>query len=396
MKNYEEGMRCLLQAKLILNNTSKGKCDFLGFNESLADLFYKQSRYRSAIEYFTKALHEEEECDADSIRQFSLIQAHYGNIGISYSELDILDSASIFLDKALDYIRKNEHRFPQKKDYILLAKSIKYGYLAEIKRKQGEYEEAIRLHKLCIKGTEKMYKFHVVSSKFELAGIYTELGRIGEAEKILEELGTNEYFHTQNDILSQQVLWNRAMANLSNKKGDSSGAYRYSMQYILLQDSLDLLRKKNMGRDMATELRNKEQEILEEKLEREKEAKSFQLMVASILSMLAMVIGWFVWINFKRAAKRHSELEKLNYEMKVKNEEITEALEALQQVDKDTEMLVRMAAHDLRNPIGGVRNIVYTLARQQPGGDIKKGMEEMYDECSDAIDIINELVKDKT
>jgi len=58
-------------------------------------------------------------------------------------------------------------------------------------------------------------------------------------------------------------------------------------------------------------------------------------------------------------------------------------------------MLIKMAAHDLRNPMGGVRNIAYILTNQQQQGDLKSGMEKVYDESSEAIDIINELVKGK-
>lgn len=394
MKNYDELMKYLLEAKLVLNKYKKDGCSLLGYNQWMASMFYVQARYRFAITHFMLAIEDEKQCDTDSIKQFAYVQANFDNIGMAYRELGMNDSAMFFFNKALAYINDNEPRFPQKTEYITVAKAVIYGNMAKVKRKEQQYAEAEKLNRLSIQGLRQTYANLAIDASFELANTYIEWNKLNEATYILKELDSLDNLHVRSDILENALLWNRSMKELWLKKRDTSRAFLYNARYTSLKDSIDMLAKNSVKRDMGYELKNKEQTAQRQLLSDDNQKKSFQLLAVLILAITVLVTGLFIWNNFRRTARHEKSLQILNHELQLKNEDVRLALLSLQQIQSENEKITRMVAHDLKNPLGGIRNLLYSFIKKPSLAEVRNKMEEMSSDCNVSLIIINELLKD--
>lgn len=137
LKNYDAAAKYLLLSKTTLGNKPEVPCKYAAYNERTADLFYRQGQYAAAISYYKKAIQNEQECTKDPATMFANVQRFYDDIGLSYAGAGKQDSAAYFFQTTLDYISTNEHRFPEKADYIALARAVVYANVAKIKRKQA-------------------------------------------------------------------------------------------------------------------------------------------------------------------------------------------------------------------------------------------------------------------
>ncbi|MFT3705026.1 MAG: hypothetical protein QM802_21850 [Agriterribacter sp.] len=394
LKNYNEAMNQLLYARNIINSTNPGNvCRFYDYNQRVATMLYKQARYGLSIVYFKKTIEDANTCDPSPLRKFAGIQGNLDNIGMAYAEMGMQDSASRYFKTALEYVQTHEHKFPNDSAFMSLAKGVIYGNMAKIKRQQGNYGEAERMSRLAINNTEGVYENTPLAARFELANIYKDWGKLEDAEYILIQVDSAQHFSTQKIADNNTLLWYRAMQELNVSKGNFSRAFHYNAQYLHLRDSLDQTLKMNIGRDMVMELKNKEKAGEKEMLEEANQKKSFLLITGLILSFLIMLVALFVWNNLKRTAKGEKILEELNREIQLRNDDLNTALESLTQIRLENSKITRMVAHDLKNPIGGIRNLVFTFLKKTQTDAVRTSMEQIQTDCNQSISIINDLLK---
>ena len=143
---------------------------------------------------------------------------------------------------------------------------------------------------------------------------------------------------------------------------------------------------------MEKEVEHKEQTAINTGLDQKNKATSMRLTIFFILIVLAAITGFFVWSNLKRAARQEKSLEALNVELELKKKDLEETFASLQQLQKENGKITRMVAHDLKNPVGGIRNLLYSFVKKQPPGEIKNTLESMSADCDTSIAIINQLV----
>lgn len=393
MKNYDAGMNELLNARNVINSLSdKNHCRFYGYNQRIATMLYKQTRYQLAVNYFKKAMTDAMQCDS-AVGKFAGVQGQLDNIGMAYAALDMRDSANHYFQQALDYIKQHEHEFPESASFMPLAKGVVYGNMAKIKRQQKQFAEAEKLCLMAINNTEGTYTNVPLEAQFELVNIYRDWGELEKAERVLAQLDSAQHFSTARLGDDNTLIWFRAMQEIWTKKGNAPAAFRYSLRYQALRDSIDQKTKANIERDMERELENKEQVAMKELLEKENQKKAFQVAIVLILSLFGIVVGSFVWINLQRVAKQERKLQELNSEIQMKNNDLKTAFESLEYLKIESHKIGKMVVHDLKSPLGGIRNMVYTFLRRPQTDEVKRAMEQILEECNQSIIIVNDLLK---
>lgn len=395
LRNYDAALNYLLKAKSEKN--SNKSADLAFFNERMAELYYEMRRYRVAAGYFKKAWEQTIlSTDKKPYYLFQFVQGDIDNIGLCFAGAEMYDSASYYYKKALDYINKNEPLYPQYSSFINLAKAVVKANIARVKFKERRYEESEKMSLESINVTKGVYEDFTVKSSFELAETYIEWKKLYKAEKILEGLDSLYHFRqSPGDFAGQNMDWNRTMQKLWIGKKDTTQAFIYNKKYLALRDSLDLLEKKNAAHDLKDDLENRQQQIEKKLLERQNIYRSFQLAIAAIFTATAIGVVLFVWNNFRRTTRQERTLQALNQELRFKNDDIKQALSSQQQIQEENTKITRMVAHDLKNPIGGIRNLLFSFIKKQLPGELRDKMEEMNTDCTSCISIINELIKEE-
>lgn len=395
MKNYDVAMKYLLEAKTTLGTNLGDLCKYAGFNERTAELFYVQEQYIAAINYYKKAIQDESACTKDSAIMFVNIQRFYDDIGLSYAGAGLNDSAALFFQTTLDYLSLNEHKYPEKKDYIAMARAVVYSNIAKIKRKQGLYDQAENLNIVSIKDTSDIYSKFTANTTFELADLYIELNKLNEAADLLKKLDT--YIHKQgnDDTNEESERWNLAMEKLWSKKGDTAQAFVYGTRYLAIRDSLDLLDKSNINRDLGRELENKEQTAFNQVLEKENAFKAFQLVIVVLLSLLVIITILFIWYNLRRKAKHVKLLQKLNGEIKDKNNELINVHALLEKGQLDNSRITKAIAYDLKQSITRISITAQVLLKTVSSDDLREVLELIKTACDNSITLINDLIQEK-
>lgn len=395
LKNYDAATNYLLQSKITLSKKSVAPCRYAGYNERTAALFYLKGQYLPAVNYYQKAIHDELECASDSGLLFANTQRLYDDIGMAYAEAGMQDSAALFFQSTLDYIALHEQKFPEKAGYIVLARAVVNANIAKIKRKQGLYDDAERLNIESIQGTDGFYHDFTTATKFELADLYIENNRLSNATQILKEIDSSHRLSNNSNHAEESEKWYLAMEKLSVKKRDTLRAFQYNARYLAIRDSIDLLEKTNINRDLGKELENKEQAAINEVLGKENATKSFQLAIIVLLSLLAVITIVFVWYNLRRKAKHVKLLAKLNGEIQSTHNELMHAYTSLEEEQSENTRITRTVAHDLRQPIMRIRTSVRTLLNKFSMNEVKDAMELIKTSCNNSLTLINDLIKEK-
>ncbi|MFT3704298.1 MAG: tetratricopeptide repeat-containing sensor histidine kinase [Agriterribacter sp.] len=406
MKNYDEGIRYYIQAKLFITQNIKDKCELSGFNGRIANLVFRQGKYLLAAEYYREGYTEEQSCQKDAFLKYVYSQGNLNNVGLCYYRAGLLDSASTYFTAAFNYIEKNEAAFPDHAEFTKTAKAVINASFARIADKKGNYEQAESLYISSIEGTLNDDIDFARTAQTDLADMYIRSGKLDKAETLLREI--NPVF---NHLLvsNSRLKWNRLLSDLYARKNEPLLSYKYLRSYISMRDSLDDVEKKLNALDVVKEFENKEQRALNQHLQKENEVKSFQLTIAILIAAIAALVIASVWYNLKRSAnhvkaltalndevrRNNQHLAKLNNEIQLKNEDINKAFISLEQSHAENNRLTRMVAHDLKNPIGGIRSLVHTMLRKEQPEDLKEMLELIQNASTNSITLINDLLTDQ-
>ncbi|WP_153796028.1 tetratricopeptide repeat-containing sensor histidine kinase [Foetidibacter luteolus] len=405
-KNYSKAIEYFLLGKQVVVTRIKDKCALAGYSGRIANIIFRQGRYLTAARYYLEGYNEEATCQKDRYLKFVYMQGNLNNVGTCYYNAGVYDSASYYFKRALDFINKTAGDFPDKKVFTITAKAVVYGSFARVADKQGRFAEAEQLYLKSINDVMKEDVDYGRATQLDLAAMYIRQDSLNKAEKLLKEINPN---FTHSLVGSGILRWSRLMANLYDKKQEPVISHRYLQKYLFVKDSIDEREKVLPGLDVGRELENREQKAMNELLKKENELKSLYLLVSIIASIMAVVIVLLIWFNLRRSAshvkqledlnvqvqQKNENLQQLNDEILQKNEDLQKAFVSLEQSHKENTRITRIVAHDLKNPISGIYNLVYAMLRKEQPESLKEVLELIQDACANSMRLIKDLLSEK-
>jgi len=162
----------------------------------------------------------------------------------------------------------------------------------------------------------------------------------------------------------------------------------YLRQYIKLRDSIEVRNKTFAATDVSRNFENKEQRAINESLIRNNQLKSLYLIVVRPLTLMAFIIIFLIKKNLKRSARHIRELNQ-------KNLELAKAFASLEQSHKEKNRIVSIVAHDLRNPISAIRNLVFSLLKKEQHEQQRDTLELIETSCINSLMLIGDLMNDQ-
>ncbi|PQJ12723.1 hypothetical protein CJD36_002965 [Flavipsychrobacter stenotrophus] len=372
LNEYDKSFRQLYKGKQFVEQYLD-TCAYARYNSCLASVSFIQNKPREAIKYLQEAFDQAGKCkETDFKWAFGERQGELDNIGVCYEILGIYDTAIIYYNKALRFIDSNEHRFPKEKDDIRVCRAVIKGNLGGVYVKNGNLKEAEALLKENIAENDR----HESNSQdarltlMKLSRLYMKQGRFNEAFKIVTDV------RRQMDTIqtTDEITWLKLAADYYDTTNDVVHAYPLFKKFISLRDSGEATRKELPGADFNKTFDHLDQAVEIASLKKEKTYANRVLFVSVVLSVMAIIIIYLVWNNYRQSKQNLERQKTLNKQISTYNVTMQKTLNALEQSQQNNTRMMRVVAHDLHNPVSAMVSLIDLLR----DGDYDEEQQEMF------------------
>lgn len=390
IKRYNDAYQFYYRGKIIAQ-TIMDPCAVSEYTYRLGMVSYKQSKYSEAVNNFKQCFEDAAYCIKD-FRNFASRQELLANIALSYSKCNMTDSSLIYSNKALAFLSEEGKKFPDRKDYIQMAEAVVYGNQAGEYYKKGDTLSAENLLKKSI-ATNRKKGFDIQDSQVsmtKLGELYFEGKRLKETLEITEQLRASL---DSNKNLYAEIGLSKLNWKYFDKIGRPERAYISLQQYMFLKDSLDRENKKLVSADVDREFQSLEQQYNYTLLSKENELKKNYLYVTLLFSLMAIAILLLLLQNWKSSKMNVAALTNLNKQITFQNKQLEETLDDLRQSNKDKDRILKVVAHDLRNPLGAIFSISSLLLEEVAFSKEHMELAQLMKTSSlHSIEMINDLL----
>jgi signal transduction histidine kinase/Tfp pilus assembly protein PilF len=360
---------------------------------------------KKALNYLKKAMLLYEELNDEVGRTKILI-----NMGNVYEELDSLDKSLKLHVEALNIAEKINNK-------RLIA--ICYTNMASYYQTNKNYERALKYYNNALKINKELGR------KSETAESYSHLGyfhyNMGQYTRAIN------YYKKSIDIFEQLGIYEglanayEMIASSYAKNGNYKKGWEYKNKFGEVKDTLYQREKSEklakLRSDFEHEKNEKEIALLkkEKKLKAAKLKRSRIILYYSIALLLAIVVfSVFIYIRYKKNKNLTKELKTKNNAIEEQKEEITQQSEHLKEAnnllvkknkenEKNQEKLKEINSmkdrifsiigHDLKGPIGSLRNTLELLLKKQYDKEkVKKFHKLMHDNVSSIYTLLDNLL----
>ncbi|MGF1924403.1 MAG: tetratricopeptide repeat-containing sensor histidine kinase [Bacteroidia bacterium] len=323
------------------------------FNKELAvrigNVYYVQHKFAQAASYYKESYALQEKCPvlSDTIKHFYDIQALLNNTGFCYERVGMLDSAQYFYQKDLDYISLSSRNKAIPSYAIIDASAIALDNLGSIYLKMGDLAKA---EELLVKSTSLKYSGgdqFKIPPLIKLANLYTLKGVYVLAEQSFSSADSLLKLTPASDLRARLLKYK---SEYNFKRGNFKLAYNQMQEHLRLETSINKDQEKLASIDVEKDFVNLAQKYHLQDLEKKSAAQTLYLIFAGFFLFFVIIIAILLYRNTKQAKRNHL-ITKLH------NEELKEALLKLEEANKNYVRVMKIMAHDLRNPLSGISGI---------------------------------------
>ncbi|MGG7664374.1 tetratricopeptide repeat-containing sensor histidine kinase [Dyadobacter sp. BHUBP1] len=353
-KEYYQAYRNYYKGKAFL--LSKGEiCECARYSSRIANISFKEENYYQAIEYWQHELKELAQCREPENFQLEFIekQGSMRNIGIAYMLINEPVKALGYFNQADRFITRNAGRFPKEQNFIRFARIVILRNKAEAYALKGDNRTAERLIKKCLEHDPKIdWSIDVErESRQILAQIYIDSREYDKAQAQLDSL--RRLPGAANNPAANS-LYRTMQASILYGRGDFKEAGKLFLANVEAERNGKLKRnaqsKNNVGHLLQQVQREHEMELAAQKDERENLILQFSV----LLTFAMAVIVYLIWRNTRKTIANLRAVTKLNGVITQSNIALQDTVNALEESEVEKEKMLRIVAHDLRNPIAAM------------------------------------------
>lgn len=228
-----------------------------------------------------------------------------------------------------------------------------------------------------------------MTAKIKLARLYLETNRASSAFKVLTKLqedltNTDGNYNQQNGV---KLSLYKILKAYYDQIGDVKAAYHTQTKYYSLKDSIEHINRglKAADMDMAFELNAQKYNTVI--LQKESQLKTAYLIASGILALGAIFSLFFFWRDMKKSRSYIAKLKRLNHQNQ-------QTLTALEQTREENDKILRIVAHDLRNPLSGITGVV-ALMMEEDGftEETRQELALIKATGENSLSLVNELLQ---
>jgi signal transduction histidine kinase len=372
------------------------------FNHRIGQLSYRKGDFRKAIDYYQRSLKLFNSLETDRLPVKYRRQELCGNIALSHWRLKELDKSIAWYDSALVYVNRIPRRTARERLQHQIALQVILGNQGIVLYEKGQKELGLAQmeRSMAFNKLPKGDRSHASFIAHQMAKYALEAKNLAQAKAFLDTaqsiVGWQPYsqatFFQEKTYLDYYAL-----------TGQTDSLKKHLGLFMQVNDSL-----KSYERSLATVNTDQLVAGLEKdfalKSEQAKNAAQQRLnaILISLLASLALglgIIGW-LWQKGKRKnqmlaslnkhiSEQHALLEKAQLEQ-------LETNDRLEQLNRQKDKLLRVVAHDLRNPLAAIYGLSGLLLEDEKSEHDREFLQLANQACRGGLDLIGELLDQPT
>jgi signal transduction histidine kinase len=387
-KHYYKAFQYYYTSKVAIESTEDScayKVAVGNFSGRLGTVSYKQAKYAEAVAWYKESVDRLYQCEK-GFKLFAATQGMLDNIGLGYTRLKMGDSALLYYHKALDFITANERRYPGDTQYIAMARGIIYGNEGDAWLLKGDTARASALYKqsIAINSRKGYYNGDAYITRLKLAVVLLAQSELPKMNSILQEVEANikemPYDEARALLLKLRLLY-------YSKQGQVAQSHRYLEQFLLLKDSIDLSNRELAGADFNREFQSLKREYQLTFLGEKDKRNTIYLLLAIIVACMITALSLMIYYSLRQSKKNEQRINLQNEQLEATSEDLAES-------NRDYARIMKIVAHDLKNPLGAINGICsFLLARSTSPANEKEMLELIRSSSQHSIEIINDLLE---
>jgi signal transduction histidine kinase len=384
-KKYISALNYYYNAKRISSNTD---CDNGNLAQKMAYIFYAQKKYALAAKYWAESGRKLNDCREkySPQRLFFMRQSAYNNAGFAFFKSGQNDSARYFFLEDLKITDKADQNSLVGKLYINGAKEVVYDNLAGLALAKDDLKAAQENLDLCFAIPIKDVDGLRIPPYIKLAKINMQLNNNAKAEDAFKHARAllDVYYKANPDL---NIEWNRLYAEYLLKLKRPLDAYKYQEAYIRIKDSVYAgslsLYQLDVDRELSTI--NQQQSFVD--LQHRNQSKKIYLGGIGVIVLLCMIIMAMTVLNLKKTQRSHKDTTLHNQQLHI-------TLDELERVNINYIRIMRVMAHDLRNPLSGMTGLATMLLGEDEFSEESRHMLKLIETTGIySMEMISELLK---
>lgn len=312
----------------------------LMFENNIGVAQMEQGRYEEALERFYRAL----DFNVSGGRYFSLA-LNYSNIGDVYQRMGNLPMATQYITRSLEMAAEFSH------PYVELRSS---RHWARVQARQLNFDEATAFaHQSVQLARQLQDKAEELESLEALIEIQESAGRHAEALTTFREK-----VNLQQELLSSQLLIRSSLFNI---------------QY-------------------ATADRERELSALSAETQKERHRRNAVLVALAVVGIITLGLS----MRYRFTRKVYKQLQANNHAIQTSHKHLADAYRELEELSREKDEILGIAAHDLRAPIATARSATALLLEQDNHLDTasaKALLSDLLATCDHMLATVSKLLQ---
>lgn len=387
-KKYDEALEAFFKIRSLLNK-DENPTFYADYISKIAQLYYEQRRFKQAARYHLdvfRILEKVKETPATAQNIFYLKQGALNNAGFCYERAEILDSAIFYYQKGLEYIKEEKEKKQISPKQLEYSSLVLLDNLGGITAKKGNFSLAKKYLEESVAADNHKVDRSKSTAYLKLADVYIHLKQFDKADTILNlaKIAIKEYSIDRYELTPRLY---KVKSNLNLAKKDYKQAYFYLAEHNRTIDSIRNSVDELSKTDLALKFESMQNKQDLQTLAKTNQSKTIYLVCASIFILMLIPIGFLINKNIKQG----KIVEKKTFEH---NKQLEKAMLTLENRNKDYAKIMKVMAHDLKNPISGIVGIASLLLQEEDKftSENREMFKLIENSGENSIEMINQLL----
>jgi len=371
------------------------------FHHRIGQLNYRKGEFEKAIAYYKRSLTLFNSFETDRLPVKYRRQELCGNIALSHWRRKELDQSIAWYDSALVYINRIPRRNARERQQHQVALQVILGnqgiaLYEKGKQVQGkmQMERSMAFNKLP-KGdhghasfiAHQLAKYALDANQLTLAKAYLDTAR--------SIIGWQPYSQAS-------YFQEKTYIDYYSRIGNIDSLQNHLALFLQVNDSLKSYERSlaAVNTDQLMAGLEKDYALRSEMQKSKTQARQNTILLALLITLLSGT--GIIAVMWQRGRRRNRTLAQLNEQIKEQNalleqaqREQLETNDRLEQLNRQKDKLLRVVAHDLRNPLAAIYGLSGLLLEDTKNGHDREFLELANQACRGGLDLIGELLDPK-